>query len=304
MGVFLFLSCRFHSRWSSSPDRKVDPTEESVLHSALREAKEKVGTDVDKIEIGRFGPPTQSLNGFRVWPYVVSFECCSRLFRQVTFVKVFLHEKSYGSTPDGGDASPLPSPSLSSLTLFQVEVTAASHLRLNHFTDPRYLQEHRSCESTVYWVCNITDFVAPGIEWSNAGADSKGGVGGGHIQQTWLGTVWSGGSNFVVFTVAILRFSRMSVRPQRPTSVRSSADRFQSFSTEYYQCLQRALDPPSIKNKAKRQEVAGKFKQEKCQRELRSRLKIAGTELANPAANKVRLLSSRYRGDWLDNACF
>jgi len=85
--------------------------------------------------------------------------------------------------------------------------------------------------------------------------------------------------------------------------VRTSADRFHSFSIEY-QCLQRALDPPSIKNKAKRQEAAGEFKREKCQRELQSRLKIAGTELANPAANKVRLLSSRYRGDWLDNVCF
>jgi len=152
-----------------------------VLHSALREAKEEVGIDVDKIEIGRLGPPTQ-LNSFRVWPYVVSFECCVRLFRQVTLVKVFLHEKSYGSTPGVDDASPLPSPSLSSLTLFQVEVTAASHLHLNPFTDPRYLREHRFCESTPYWACSITDLVAPGIEWSNAGADSKGGVGGGHIQ--------------------------------------------------------------------------------------------------------------------------
>ena len=74
----------FHSCWSSSPGRKVDPTEESTLHSALREAKQEVGMDADKIKIGRLGPPTQSLND-------LSFECCVRPFRQVTLVKVFLH---------------------------------------------------------------------------------------------------------------------------------------------------------------------------------------------------------------------
>jgi len=184
VGVFLSFFCRSHSRWSSSPCGKVESTEGSVLHSALWEAKEKVGIDVDKIEIGRLGPPTQSLNGFRVWPYMMGFECCVRLFCQVTLVKAFLHVKPHGSTPDVDDAFPLPSPSLSSLTLFQVEVTAASHLHLNRFTDPRYFREHRFYESTPYRACNITDLVAPGIVWSNAGADSKGGVGGGHIQQT------------------------------------------------------------------------------------------------------------------------
>jgi nudix motif 8 len=55
----------------------VDPTDESVLHAALREAKEEVGIDADRIEIlGRLGPPTRSLGGLRVWPYVVSSNCC------------------------------------------------------------------------------------------------------------------------------------------------------------------------------------------------------------------------------------
>jgi len=58
-----------------------------MLHSALREAKQDMWIDADKIEIGRLGPPTQSLNGFRVWPYVVSFECRVR----VALVKTFLH---------------------------------------------------------------------------------------------------------------------------------------------------------------------------------------------------------------------
>jgi len=60
----------------------------------------------------------------------------------------------------------------------------------------------------------------------------------------------------------------------------------------------------SIKNKAQRQEAAGKPKREKGQRKLQSKLTIAGAGLADPAANKVRLPSSRHRGNWLDNVCF
>ena len=45
------------------------------MHAALREAREEVGIDADKIEIlGRLGPPMRSLSGLRVWPYVVSSE--------------------------------------------------------------------------------------------------------------------------------------------------------------------------------------------------------------------------------------
>ena len=177
---FCFAFVDFHPSWSSFPGGKVDPTDESVLHAALRETKEEVGIDVDNIEIlGRLGPPTRSLSGLRVWPYVVSFKCYIRPFRQVTSVKAFLHEKPYGSAPDIDDASPLPSPPLSSLTLSQVEVAAAFHLPLNRFTDPRFLREHRFSGLIPYWACDVTDLVAPGIEWSDAGGDSGDEVGGG-----------------------------------------------------------------------------------------------------------------------------
>lgn len=72
---------RFHPSWPSFPGGKVDPADESVLHAALRETKEEVGIDVDKIEIlGRLGPPARSLSGLRVWPYVVSFNRRIRAF--------------------------------------------------------------------------------------------------------------------------------------------------------------------------------------------------------------------------------
>jgi len=85
-----FAFVGFHPCWSSSSGGKVDPTDESVLHAALREAKEEVGIDVEKIEIlGRLGPPTRSPSGLQVWPYAVSFTCRVRPFRRVTSVRAF-----------------------------------------------------------------------------------------------------------------------------------------------------------------------------------------------------------------------
>jgi len=63
------------------------------------------------------------------------------------------------------------------------------------------------------------------------------------------------------------------------------------------------LEHSSIKNKAKRQKIARKLKREKSQRKLHSRLAISKAELADPAVKKVRLPSSRYRVNWLDNVC-
>ena len=100
-------------------------------------------------------------------------------FRQITSVKVFLRGKLYGSAPDVDDGSPFLSPSLSSLTLFEVEVASVFHLRLNIFTDPCYLREHKFRESTSYWAYNITDLMAPGIKWPHADANSEDEVGRG-----------------------------------------------------------------------------------------------------------------------------
>ena len=94
-------------------------------------------------------------------------------------MKAFLHDKPYGSSLDVDDASPILSPPLSSLILSPVEVAAVFHLPLSRFTDPRYLREHNFREPTSYWACDVTDLVAPGIEWSNAGANSGDEVGGG-----------------------------------------------------------------------------------------------------------------------------
>ena len=80
-GCFSVLSIALHSRWSTSSGGKANPTDESILHVALREAEKEVAIDDDKIGVlGRLGPPTRSLSGLRVWPYrVVSSEACARV---------------------------------------------------------------------------------------------------------------------------------------------------------------------------------------------------------------------------------
>ena len=82
LGAHVFvLSIAIHPRRSAFPGGKVSPTDETILHAALREAKEGVGIDEGEIQIlRRLGPPTQSLSGLRVWPYrAVSSQPCVRV---------------------------------------------------------------------------------------------------------------------------------------------------------------------------------------------------------------------------------
>ena len=138
--------------------------------------------------MGRLGPPTQSLNCFGVWPYVVSFECCVRPFRQVALVKASLQEKPYGSASDVDDASTLPSPPLSSPTLSQVEVTVAFRPFQSFHRPPL---SPRAPVLRIHPVLSVRRYRPRGSRnlWSNARAGSKGGVSGSHSQQTRVGTV-------------------------------------------------------------------------------------------------------------------
>lgn len=152
------------------------------MHAALRETKEEVGIDADKVQIlGRLGPPMRSMSGLRVWPYVVSIKHHTRIStKDITSEKAFLHEHPYDPRSNEDDTSPLLSPPLSSLTLSQAEVATVFHLPLSRLTNPHYLREHRfyGSGSSSYWACDVTDLVAPGIEWSNAGANFRNEVGG------------------------------------------------------------------------------------------------------------------------------
>ena len=92
-------------------------------------------------------------------------------FCKITPGKAFLHEHPYELASSEDDASPLFSPSLSSLTLSEVEVATVFHLPLDRLTSPHYLREHQFRGSSSYWACDVTDLVAPGIEWSDPGVD-------------------------------------------------------------------------------------------------------------------------------------
>ena len=93
-------------------------------------------------------------------------------------MKAFLHEQSYKQASKRDDTSLLVSPPLSSLTLSQAEVATVFHLPLNRLTNPHYLREHQFRGSSC-WAFDVTDLVAPGIEWSNAGAGFSSEMGGG-----------------------------------------------------------------------------------------------------------------------------
>lgn len=108
------------------------------------------------------------MSGLRVWPYVVSEKRYIDIPFKITYGKAFLHEHPYDQTSNEDDTSPLSSPLLSSLTLSQAEVATVFHLPLNRLVNPHYLREHQFRGSPSYWACNVTDLVAPGIEWSNA----------------------------------------------------------------------------------------------------------------------------------------
>ena len=106
-------------------------------------------------------------------------------------MKAFLHETPYELASEIDSPSALPSPPLSSLTLSPVEVATVFHLPLNRLTDLRYLREDQFRESTPYRACDVTDLVAPGVEWSNAGVNKdRAGAGFDGRLEIWGLTGW------------------------------------------------------------------------------------------------------------------
>ena len=154
----------------SFPREKVDRIDESVLHVTLREAKEEVGIDAGEIEIlGRLGPPALSLSGLPLRPYAMNFKCCGRAFPPNNLGEGVSIRKAVKVIPKGRRHI-----AVTFAYLVVPGIISSRGLRcLNRFTDPRYLREPRFCESTSYWARKVTDLVAPGIEWSSAGANPE-----------------------------------------------------------------------------------------------------------------------------------
>jgi len=149
---------RTHSGEVSFPGGRVDKEDDSFIAAALRETNEEVGVFSEQIEIlGELGPAELSLGGLRVWPYLG-----------------FIHgdTRSRHYQPEDPDA-PLPSLSMSSLTISQPEVAHAFHLPLSTLTVPSRLKPDLFRGGRPYWAITVSDLVAgSGVEWeSNTGRD-------------------------------------------------------------------------------------------------------------------------------------
>ncbi|CAE6425750.1 unnamed protein product [Rhizoctonia solani] len=172
---------RNHGGEVSFPGGKVDPTDESHLAAALREANEELGIDPAQVEIlGSLAPPQISLGGLRVFPYIG-----------------FVHAQTPNTEPEAksGDAS-LPSFSMSSIRPSFPEVAHAFHLPLGDIADldqKQRLRVHSFRDQVPYWSIDVTDKVSetPGLTWADAsGIDEVGGSDRPGKLEVWGLTGW------------------------------------------------------------------------------------------------------------------
>ncbi|KAH9840223.1 uncharacterized protein C8Q71DRAFT_795355 [Rhodofomes roseus] len=134
---------RTHSGEVSFPGGKTDA---SPLAAALRESQEELGIHPRQVEIlGRIGPTETSLSGLRVWPYVG-----------------FVHAERQAETPlDDPDVdAPLPSLSLSTLTLSPAEVAHAFHLPMAAVVSPPRLHTYLFRAARPYFAVSVADLVS------------------------------------------------------------------------------------------------------------------------------------------------
>ncbi|KAM5530148.1 hypothetical protein V8D89_016183 [Ganoderma adspersum] len=142
---------RTHPGEISFPGGRVDEIDPTPLAAALRETEEEMGIHPAQVEVlGRFGPPESSLGGMRVWPYV-------------GFVHLSPAISDLGhpaSNLNKGDCMPLPSLSLSSLTLSPQEVTHAFHLPFSAVLSPLRLRPSLFRGQQPYYAISVTDLVS------------------------------------------------------------------------------------------------------------------------------------------------
>ncbi|THH13444.1 hypothetical protein EW146_g6772 [Bondarzewia mesenterica] len=152
-------------------------TDASLLHAALRETREEVGIHPEQIEIlGQVGPPQRSLGGMRVWPFV-GF--------------VYPSAESRNDNIDDADA-PLPSLSMSSLSISHPEVANAFHLPFSEMISPARLRTHLFRGDEPCWAITVSDIVdQEGVGWASdpAQRDEIGGDRGERLE-VWGLTGW------------------------------------------------------------------------------------------------------------------
>ncbi|KAG6335067.1 hypothetical protein ID866_4027 [Astraeus odoratus] len=175
-GVLLEVrgNLRSHPGEVSFPGGRVDETDTSFLSAALREMEEEVGVLSEQVDIlGHFGPPERSLKGLRVWPYVGFVSPIASI---------------YGDQPDQDVDAPLPSLSLSSLTISEQEVSSIFHLPLAAFVCRTRIKSELFRASRPYRTIDVSDLITPSTKKTDQTNHSPG-IGEGRLR-VWGLTGW------------------------------------------------------------------------------------------------------------------
>jgi len=115
----------------------------------------------------------------------------SLVFSGTLYLQGFIHPdvNSRHKQPEDPDA-PLPSLTLSSLTISQPEVAHLFHLSLSALTSPSRLKSHLFRGDRPYWAITVSDLVCSGVQLdSNTGRDESGGGLQGDLE-VWGLSAW------------------------------------------------------------------------------------------------------------------
>ncbi|KAF9531746.1 NUDIX hydrolase domain-like protein [Crepidotus variabilis] len=213
---------RSHSGELSFPGGRVDDTDESNLHAALRETQEELGIDPLCVEIlGQIGPAEYNMHGnMLVWPFI-GFVHSSPVRTQAASLELPNSIAASDLTADihpGTEEEPLPDLSLPFIRsqASPNEVANVIHLPLSHLTGKSgRLRLSLFRDVQPYWCIDVTDLLSKSSEIVTANgtetlqASQNPGVSTGRIE-VWGLTGW-----YLNILMRALGIDLQYIRPSR-----------------------------------------------------------------------------------------